>query len=233
MRAGFSVVKISSHLATFSHTDFTKYFVGVEVYTAQDVVNCFSYKSDNDIEIVQESFKNILEQAIFKLGEKKHSSLIEFVKFISGSSVLQPTRKLIIIPCVTGVGEVPFWPEYPLPKAQTCFNTLLMPYLLEASDDQNIDNDDKHNNGENDDDGGINRNENDIGKSDDSDQSNEEVTGKADMTAEGRQSESNELVAKDKKENKENEDTKSMWTVDCVLRNLELMLFFNKEAFSD
>ena len=145
MRAGFSVVKISSHLATFSHTDFTKYFVGVEVYTAQDVVNCFSYKSDNDIEIVQESFKNILEQAIFKLGEKKHSNLIEFVKFISGSSVLQPTRKLIITPCVTGVGEVPFWPEYPLPKAQTCFNTLLMPYLLEASDAQNIDNDDKHN----------------------------------------------------------------------------------------
>ena len=236
MRAGFSVVKISRHLATFSHTDFTKYFVGVEVYTAQDVVNCFSYKSDNDIEIVQESFKNILEQAIFKLGEKKHSNLIEFVKFISGSSVLQPTRKLIITPCVTGVGEVPFWPEYPLPKAQTCFNTLLMPYLLEASDDQNIDdidNDDNDNICENDDNGVNNRGENDVGKGGDSDQSNEEVTGKADMTAEGRQSESNELVAKDKKENKENEDTKSMWTVDCVLRNLELMLFFNKEAFSD
>lgn len=228
------MVKISNHLATFSHADFTKYFVGVEVYTAQDVVNCFSYKSDNDIEIVQESFKNILEQAIFKLGEKKHSNLIEFVKFISGSSVLQPTRKLIITPCVTGVGEVPFWPEYPLPKAQTCFNTLLMPYLLEASDDQNndsVDNDDKHNNGENDENGVNNRSDNDIGTGDDSDQSNEEVTGKADMTADGRQNASNKLVEKDKKENKE--DMRSMWTVDCVLRNLELMLLFNKEAFSD
>ena len=228
MRAGFNVVKISSHLATFSHADFTKYFVGVEVYTAQDVVNCFSYKSDNDIEIVQESFKNILEQAIFKLGEKKHSNLIEFVKFISGSSVLQPTRKLIITPCVTGVGEVPFWPEYPLPKAQTCFNTLLMPYLLEASDAQNIDNDDKHNNGEN------NRSENDLGKDDKSAHSSGEVTGKADMTSEERQNESIILVKKDKKENKENkEDMKSTWSVDCVLRNLELMLLFNKEAFSD
>ena len=26
---------------------------------------------------------------------------------------------------------------------------------------------------------------------------------------------------------------KHMWNVDCVLRNLELMLLFNKEAFSD
>jgi HECT-domain (ubiquitin-transferase) len=234
MRAGFSVVKISSHLVTFSHTDFTKYFVGVEVYTAQDVVNCFSYKSDNDVEIVQESFKSILEQAIFKLGEKKHSNLIEFVKFISGSSVLQPTRKLIITPCVTGVGEVPFWPEYPLPKAQTCFNTLLIPYLLEASDDQNIDTDDKHNYGENDDNGENIRSENDIGKGDESAQSNGEVTGKADMTADERQNESIILVEKDYKERKENkEDTKSVWTVDCVLRNLELMLLFNKEAFSD
>ena len=120
----------------FSHEEFTKYFVGVEAYTSQDVVNCILYKSDNDIEIVQESFKKVLEQAIFKLSEKKHSNLIEFVKFISGSSVLQPTRKLIIIPCVTGVGEVPFWPEYPLPKAQTCFNTLLMPYLLDSINDE-------------------------------------------------------------------------------------------------
>jgi hypothetical protein len=237
MRAGFSVVKISSHLVTFSHTDFTKYFVGVEVYTAQDVVNCFSYKSDNDIEIVQENFKNVLEQAIFKLGERKHSNLIEFVKFISGSSVLQPTRKLIITPCVTGVEEVPFWPEYPLPKAQTCFNTLLMPYLLEASDDQNNDNDDnddKHDNGYNDENGENIRSKNDIGNSDDCAQSNGEVTGKADMTAEERQNESIILVEKHKKENKKNkEDTKSMWTVDRVLRNLELMLLFNKEAFSD
>ena len=213
MRSGFNLVKISSHLMAFSHEDFTKYFVGVEAYTSQDVVNCILYKSDNDIEIVQESFKKVLEQAIFKLAEKKHSNLIEFVKFISGSSVLQPTRKLIIIPCVTGVGEVPFWPEYPLPKAQTCFNTLLMPYLLDTiNDDHDIDDDmnDENTNGEE-----INK-----------------ETVKKDKTLRMEDNGRIKLIGKDE-EGETKRKTKHMWTVDCVLRNLELMLLFNKEAFSD
>ena len=218
MRAGFNVVKISSHLVTFTHNDFTKYFVGVEVYTSQDVVNCFLYKSDNEIEIVQDSFKNVLEQAIIKLGEKKHSNLIEFVKFISGSSVLQPTRKLTIIPCVTGVGEVPFWPEYPLPKAQTCFNTLLMPYLLDCTDD--------HSNNHNDD----NNNENEDGIQSNDMEENKDGIEETDRTPTKKQNEVNELYKKDEKEER---NSTRMWKVDHVLRNLELMLHFNKEAFSD
>ena len=197
----------------FSHDDFTQYFVGVEAYTSQDVVNCILYKSDNDIEIVQESFKKILEQAIFKLAEKKHSNLIEFVKFISGSSVLQPTRKLIIIPCVTGVGEVPFWPEYPLPKAQTCFNTLLMPYLLDSTNDEHDIHDD------------IN-DENVNGKV-----INEEIE-KTDQTLRMEDNSLHEVIGTDEK-GEGKRKTKHMWTVDCVLSNLELMLLFNKEAFSD
>ena len=206
-------MKISSHLMAFSHEDFTKYFVGVEAYTSQDVVNCILYKSDNDIETVQESFKKILEQAIFKLAEKKHSNLIEFVKFISGSSVLQPTRKLIIIPCVTGVGEVPFWPEYPLPKAQTCFNTLLMPYLLDSRDDEHDIYDDLND-------------EIDNGK-----ESREEIE-KTDETLRMEDNSLHGLVGKDEK-GEGKKKTMHVWNVDCVLRNLELMLLFNKEAFSD
>ena len=206
-------MKISSHLMAFSHEDFTKYFVGVEAYTSQDVVNCILYKSDNDIETVQESFKKILEQAIFKLAEKKHSNLIEFVKFISGSSVLQPTRKLIIMPCVTGVGEVPFWPEYPLPKAQTCFNTLLMPYLLDSRDDEHDIYDDLND-------------EIDNGK-----ESREEIE-KTDETLRMEDNSLHGLVGKDEK-GEGKKKTMHVWNVDCVLRNLELMLLFNKEAFSD
>lgn len=199
----------------FSHEEFTKYFVGVEAYTSQDVVNCILYKSDNDIEIVQESFKKVLEQAIFKLSEKKHSNLIEFVKFISGSSVLQPTRKLIIIPCVTGVGEVPFWPEYPLPKAQTCFNTLLMPYLLDSINDEHDMFDEMND---------ENKNGKEINQ----------VIEMTDETSRMDESGHNEVIREDGRgEGKRMTKAKHMWNVDCVLRNLELMLLFNKEAFSD
>ena len=176
LRVGFSIVKISSHLKQFSSRGFEEYFVGVEMFTALDVIGCLSFKCDNDFEVIQDSFKSMVEQAIILLGEKKHSNLTEFVKFITGSSVLQPTRKLIVTPLIVGTGDVPHWPEYPLPKAQTCFNTLFTPYLIDCSEESaessNADN----------------------------------IRAKKDAAA---------------------------WTVDNLLRNFELMLCFNKEAFSD
>ena len=174
LRAGFSIVKISSHLKPFSSRGFEEHFVGVEMFTAVDVIACLSFKCDNDFEVIQDSFKSVVEQAIVLLGEKKHSNLTEFVKFITGSSVLQPTRKLIVTPLIVGTGDVPHWPEYPLPKAQTCFNTLVAPYLIDWS------------------------------------------------AAE----ESNADCPRARKD-------AAVWTEENLLRNFELMLCFNKEAFSD
>ena len=129
MKDGFNIVGISNHLMDFSSKDFEKYFVGLEIYTARDVINNLVFVSDNDHEIIQIEFKNVIEKAISKLGEN-HGKLMEFVKFISGSTILQPNNKLIITPIVYGSWEVPFWPDYPLPKAQTCFNKLFAPYLI-------------------------------------------------------------------------------------------------------
>ena len=182
LRAGFSMVKISSHLKLFSSRGFEEHFVGVEMFTALDVIGCLSFQCDNEFEVIQDSFKSVVEQAIIRLGETKHSNLTEFVKFITGSSVLQPTRKLIITPLIVGTGDVPHWPEYPLPKAQTCFNTLVAPYLIDWDCSATME----------------------------------------ETSMEGNNSE-NPRAKKDA----------AAWTVENLLRNFELMLCFNKEAFSD
>jgi hypothetical protein len=135
MRSGFNMVSIRSHLISFTPLQFEEYFVGVEIFTAMDVISCLIFKCDNEFEVIQDQFKAAVEQAIVLLADKKHTNLTEFVKFISGSSVLQVTRKLIVTPFSLSHREAPHWPEYPLPKAQTCFSTLVVPYLLDSHSD--------------------------------------------------------------------------------------------------
>jgi HECT-domain (ubiquitin-transferase) len=141
MRSGFNMVSIRSHLISFTPLQFEEYFVGVEIFTAMDVISCLIFKCDNEFEVIQDQFKAAVEQAIVLLADKKHTNLTEFVKFISGSSVLQVTRKLIVTPFSLSHREAPHWPEYPLPKAQTCFSTLVVPYLLDSHADNGTDTD--------------------------------------------------------------------------------------------
>ena len=176
MRSGFNMVSIRSHLISFTPLQFEEYFVGVEIFTAMDVISCLIFKCDNEFEAIQEPFRAAVEQAIVLLADKKHTNLTEFVKFISGSSVLQVTRKLIVTPFSVSHREAPHWPEYPLPKAQTCFSTLVVPYLLDSQTD----------------------------------------TGTGNGTGADK-----------------GDDNSRGWCAVNVLRSFELMLCFNKEAFSD
>ena len=249
MREGFNIVGISNHLMYFTTKDFEKYFVGLEIYTANDVIKNFKFVCDNDHEIIQFEFKNIIEGAILKLGEN-HGKLIEFVKFISGSTILQPTNKLIITPVTYGYGEVPFWPEYPLPKAQTCFNRLFVPYLLcdDCGENNGKSNENEREEENRSESGKENNNENRI--------ENEIVYEKRNASLNGNENENpiedvirmdiennennNENNNEDNNKNNENKSENknkrkkiSVWNVENVLKSFENILFFNKEAFSD
>ena len=235
MRDGFNIVGISNHLMYFSTKDFEKYFVGLEIYTANDVINNLKFVCDNDHEIIQFEFKNVIEGAILKLGEN-HGKLIEFVKFISGSTILQPTNKLIITPIIYGYGEVPFWPEYPLPKAQTCFNKLFAPYIL--SDSSVVSTETNNENHKKD----ISENDNNKNDDDNENRMDIEIINELKSKNAIEMESSIENVNRMDTANNENNRNKnyenknknvSVWNVDNVLKSFENILFFNKEAFSD
>ena len=258
MREGFNIVGISNHLMYFTTKDFEKYFVGLEIYTAKDVIKNLKFICDNDHEIIQFEFKNIIEDAILKLGEN-HGKLIEFVKFISGSTILQPTNKLIITPVTYGYGEVPFWPEYPLPKAQTCFNRLFVPYLLcdelgvnngrnneNEKEKENRSESEKENNNENrieneivheERNANLNENPNENPIEDvvrmeiENNENNNENNNEYDN--ENNENENKIGNKKDENENENKNKNFSVWNVENVLKSFENILFFNKEAFSD
>ena len=224
MRNGFNIVNIKNHLINFTNKDFEKYFVGIESYTAQDVLKNLEFESGNDIEQIQPEFKSVIEQAIILLGEN-HGKLLEFVKFISGSTILQTTKKLIITPVIFTAGEKPRWPDYPLPTSKTCFNKLYTPYIIDdtiCTIENNGKNNDKNNckdhggnyvggngSGDNNHKNGNNNNDNNNGNED------------------------NNNGNDNNNDNDCSSEERSVWNVKNVLQSFTNMVCYNNEAFSD
>lgn len=157
IRKGFNIVNISKYLKIFKNEEFIQYFVGIEAYSAKNIINIIKYKYDdedehenskNKNEMMKLNFEKIINLSLIEIGKESQKKLVHFIDFITGSRVLPV--EIIIKPNTYDSmnqftttddlkkkkNEYKSWPHYPLCKASTCFNTLNMPYIV----DHDVDN---------------------------------------------------------------------------------------------
>lgn len=156
MQEGFNTVAISNNLKLFKNNEFCQYFVGIEAYTAENIITIIKYEYDDDDDNISTkgktmklNFENVMNDSIREIGKINQKHLINFVDFVTGSRVLP--LGILIRPNVYGDvnefmthedlrlrrEEFKTWPFYPLSKASTCFNTLNMPYLIPDNNNSN------------------------------------------------------------------------------------------------
>jgi hypothetical protein len=88
-------------------------------------------------------FESIMNLSLIEIGRENQKNLVYFIDFITGSRVLPVA--IIIKPNIYDSmnqfittdelkkkkNEYKHWPQYPLCKASTCFNTFIMPYIID------------------------------------------------------------------------------------------------------
>jgi hypothetical protein len=160
MREGFSIVDIANNLKIFKTKEFIRYFVGLEVYSAKDIIAIIKYNYDdcnvqnrdncNEQNLIN-NFQKVVNSSILCIGELGQKHLIHFIDFITGSRCLPPeiTIKPNVFDSMNRLGlnefmisdmlkqkgeEFKTWPSFPLCNAATCFNTFTVPYIIDTDD---------------------------------------------------------------------------------------------------